>query len=421
MPSCQYAELHRRCWFCLGPRFPPPLCCSHVTAPDRSLSIPWPSCALCLGVNASLSSTLKHPLILLTYRHVLVGCKSTALKMTGIAFISCCHAELYHQLANEFDATLNLLAACPARTLKHVIWEAGRGIWGIPCPLCPEACLAMSDSEFLRSAAEKVPAFLPRCLWQLLPPDLQRQVASSQGISVLADGDDDGEDEPEDNEAGRRPDHRYDQRFGGGAETAGAGGSSVSPQEAGAARGQRDGSAGGWQESSGGPPQQRATNASGGGAGTAEPSREPTPQPAPPPPPPPAAAAAAAQLPRPHSHLSLNGKAPQESGFGASPGASDAVRPGDGRHGVDVSRLDPEVQRVLANEGLLGLEVQGPPSAVVAAAERSERPTIRIKKSVVETVEAVLALQKLHVRGEGGVLRYSSCMQGGRVGYCIPA
>ena len=64
------------------------------------------------------------------------------------------------QLDKEFSQTLSLLAACPARTLKHVVWEAGRGIWGIPCPLCAPACLALQDSDFLTSAVDKVPQVL---------------------------------------------------------------------------------------------------------------------------------------------------------------------------------------------------------------------------------------------------------------------
>jgi hypothetical protein len=135
---------------------------------------------------------LDKPEVVDMLRHVL-GHKSTALKLTGVAFITLSPASVYHHLATEFEQAISSLADSPGRTLKIVIWEAGRGIWGLPCSLSGPASKALENSQFLARAAESVPSVLPKCLWPLLPQETQRLVASSQGLVLNgSDGTEEG-------------------------------------------------------------------------------------------------------------------------------------------------------------------------------------------------------------------------------------
>jgi len=291
-----------------------------------------------------------------------VDCKSTALKLTGIAFITCCPPSIYAQLVTEFEQTLSLLAAVHTRTLKHVVWEAGRGIWGIPCPLCAPACLALQESEFLTSAAEKVPMYLPRCLWQLLPPDLQRMVAKSQGIDV-EDAETGGAvprpspcvEIPEVDARPLPPDrHQSD-------------GASA-----------RDSSALGTA---------RRTSVSPHAVPSAGASLlEPCPQPG--------------VGPRFNSQAILDSGSDLAARAGDNGGAASIsnryISSPDGRGAVELNRLDADVQQVLQRDMML---TAGGAQGSIAGDERTvaeDKSAIRVQRSVVDQVQAVLALQQLH-------------------------
>ncbi len=81
--------------------------------------------------------------------------------MTGIAFISICHAALFYELVDDFENNVTVLAAAPTRTLKSIFLESARGIWGMAnVQLSPQAAHALKKSSFLEIAAEKVRVFL---------------------------------------------------------------------------------------------------------------------------------------------------------------------------------------------------------------------------------------------------------------------
>ncbi|GAX84298.1 hypothetical protein CEUSTIGMA_g11720.t1 [Chlamydomonas eustigma] len=151
---------------------------------------------------------LDRPEVVDMLRHIL-NCKSTALKLTGVAFISLCHASLFYQLVDNFEQTLTLLAAVPARTLKHVVWESGRGIWGMPFPMSLPASRALQDSDFLFSVADKVPEVMPRCLRQLLSLTMQRQVALCQGEQLGSEEEGAEIEEDQNDDANHRSDWGY--------------------------------------------------------------------------------------------------------------------------------------------------------------------------------------------------------------------
>lgn len=153
-------------------------------------------------------SFLDEPVVALALQHVL-SCKSMALKLTAVAFLSLAPTQLFYSLLGEFEAALDVLAGCTGRTLKLLMWEAGRGIWGFPpaCPLSQPAACSLETSEFLKHAAEISPAELPRCLWRLLPEEVQRKVATSQGVDDPFEGEeaDEGEEEEQEEEGEQGP------------------------------------------------------------------------------------------------------------------------------------------------------------------------------------------------------------------------
>lgn len=119
-----------------------------------------------------------------------MGHKSIALRATAAAFASLCPAATFYELVTEFEAALDALAGCPTRTLRTVVWEAARGIWGMGCELSLPAAAALRQSRFLEYAADTCPVDLPRCLVQLLPDDVQERVEAAQEAAGSAVADD---------------------------------------------------------------------------------------------------------------------------------------------------------------------------------------------------------------------------------------
>ena len=133
-------------------------------------------------------------------RHVLSS-KSSALKVTGLAFLSVVPIRFFYSLMNEFETTLNILATTPGRSLKSMLFETGRGVWSLPpsVPISQAAARVLATSRFVLHAAEVAPAEIPQCLWRFLPHETQMLVASTQGIDhVPEDAGLDRVDEEED-------------------------------------------------------------------------------------------------------------------------------------------------------------------------------------------------------------------------------
>lgn len=86
---------------------------------------------------------------------------------------------------NEFENTLNTLAATPGRSLKQMLFETGRGVWSLPpaVPINQAAARVLAASKFILHAAEVAPGEIPQCLWRFLPAETQMLVASTQNVN----------------------------------------------------------------------------------------------------------------------------------------------------------------------------------------------------------------------------------------------
>ena len=289
---------------------------------------------------------------------------------------------------------------------------------------------------------------LPRCLWQLLPKRLQKVVSISQGVAWEGEDDDEDMDEgqpqqPQHIASGQHPSAQGIAVTGGGRLPEAQQSNQRHQQFGVTGSGARAGSEGPECEGSGGRRRRSAAIAAVASfAQTADAnpaaeeaeeeldffdhSHEQTPIPSTSAPHGAVSHRPSTAASTPHHHLlspEVDGTAGAAAGISQPPRPPSAclgltsppaaASPGGGR--VDINQLEPDVQRMIADRGIMGSADSPTPAgsgAIIAApggtagggglAEPSttvdnSKPAIKIKKSLVEEVQAVLALQKMQV------------------------